>query len=262
MTRQNFYKAKTRRKAYELDSDFIVNSVQKIRREQSRIGGKKLFKLLGKQLEEAGIQVGRDRFFDVLRKNDLLVDKRKRIARTTDSRHNLPVFHNLIKDLEIIAPNQVWVSDITYIRTGNSFIYLSLITDAYSRKIVGWNAGDSLEAIGCLNALQKALKELPDGCFPIHHSDRGTQYCCHAYVKALNKAGVKISMTEQNHCYENALAERVNGILKDEYNLFARFVNKKQAVRAIKQAIYLYNNKRPHLSLNYQFPVQVHEKAA
>jgi transposase InsO family protein len=174
----------------------------------------------------------------------------------------LPVFHNLIKDLELAAPNQVWVSDITYIRTGSSFIYVSLITDAYSRKIVGWNAGDTLEAIGCLNALQGALKELPGDCSPIHHSDRSCQYCCHAYVKALKKAGLKTSMTEQNHCYENALAERVNGILKDEYNLFARFTDKKQAIRAIKQALYLYNNKRPHLALDYQFPVQVHEKVA
>ena len=245
-----------------MDSGFIVNSVQEVRRDHPRIGGRKLLKLLGKQFEEAGIQVGRDRFFDVLREEDLLVERRKRFARTTDSRHNLPVFHNLIKDLEITAPNQVWVSDITYIRTGDSFIYLSLITDAYSRKIVGWNAGDTLEAIGCLNALQDALKELPKDCLPIHHSDRGCQYCCHAYVKGLTKAGLKTSMTEQNHCYENALAERVNGILKDEYNLFARFIDKKQAIRAIKQAINLYNNKRPHLSLDYQFPAHVHAKTA
>jgi len=262
MTRQNFYKAKKQRDAYKLDSDFIVSSVLEVRREQPRLGGRKLLKLLGEQLEKAGIQVGRDRFFDVLREKNLLVERRRRFARTTDSRHNLPVFHNLIKDLEIAAPNQVWVSDITYIRTGNSFIYLSLITDAYSRKIVGWNAGDTLEAIGCLNALQEALKALPADCSPIHHSDRGCQYCCHAYVDALTKAGLTISMTEQNHCYENALAERVNGIVKDEYNLGARFIDKKQAIQAIKQAINLYNNKRPHLALNFQFPAQVHEKAA
>ena len=262
MTRQNFYKARKQREAHKLDSNVIINSVHDVRRKHPRMGGRKLLYLLGYKFEEKDIQIGRDRFFDILRDAGLLIEPRRRSARTTDSRHNLPVFRNLIKDLETTAPNQIWVSDITYIRTGNSFIYLSLITDAYSRKIVGWNAGDTLEAIGCLNALQKALKGLPGDCLPIHHSDRGSQYCCHAYVNALTKAGLRISMTEQNHCYENALAERVNGILKDEYNLGGRFVNKKQAIRAINQSIDLYNNKRPHLSLDYQFPAQVHEKTA
>ena len=245
-----------------METEIIVNKVQEIRREHPKMGARKLFHLLKKTLEQAGVKIGRDRFFKVLRDNGLLVLRKKRAVRTTYSCHNLPVFRNLVKDFDITAPNQVWASDITYVRVGDNFIYLSLITDAYSRKIVGWHAGNTLEAIGCLNALKSALIELPKKCSPIHHSDRGCQYCCHAYVKMLQNAGLKISMTEQNHCYENALAERVNGILKDEYNLVATFANKKQAVQAIKQAIKLYNEKRPHWALNCQVPAQVHEMTA
>jgi transposase InsO family protein len=141
-------------------------------------------------------------------------------------------------------------------------LYLSLLTDAGSRKIVGWHASDSLEAEGCLRTLQQALAQLPAGARPIHHSDRGTQYCCHAYVETLERRGLAISQTEVQHCYENAQAERVNGILKVEYGLEATFKSKALALVAIGQAIALYNGRRPHQALGYRIPAQVHAEAA
>jgi len=139
-----------------------------------------------------------------------------------------------------------------------AFMYASLITDRYSRKIVGAYLGDTLESIGCQEALKQALKQLPSGANVIHHSDRGCQYCCHDYIEMLNNCNVKVSMTEKYHCYENAVAERVNGILKDEYNLDACFKTKEQALKSFNQAIMLYNTRRPHLGLNYATPEEVH----
>jgi transposase InsO family protein len=150
------------------------------------------------------------------------------------------------------------VSDITYLRTREDFVYLALITDKYSRKIVGWHVGDSLEAIGCVRALERALAELPEGCKPIHHSDQGSQYCCHEYVERLQRAGLPVSMTETNHCAENALAERMNGILKQEYGLGEELPRKEIAYRAVQQGINLYNTRRPHGALGYRMPSQVH----
>ena len=178
---------------------------------------------------------------------------------TTQSYHNLPVFGNAIKDLEVTAPNQVWVSDITYLRTREDFVYLALITDKYSRKIVGWHVGESLEAIGCVRALERALSDLPEGSKPIHHSDQGSQYCCHQYVERLQQRGLAISMTETNHCAENAMAERMNGILKQEYGLGVEFGLKADARRAVDQGVWLYNTQRPHTALDYQTPAQVHQ---
>ena len=154
------------------------------------------------------------------------------------------------------------MSDLTYIRTEERFLYLSLITDDRSRKIVGWQAADGLEVEGCLRALQQALAQLPAGSRPIHHSDRGIQYCCHEYTQLLESRGLPISMTEHNHCAENAKAERVNGILKQEYGLGQTFASKAQARQAIEQAIWLYNHRRPHVSLDYRKPDEVHRQAA
>lgn len=211
------------------------------------------------QLEES---IGRDKFFDILRNNGLLVGKKKRFARTTDSYHRFYVHKNLINLIKIDRPNQVYVSDITYIRLAKSkFAYLFLITDAYSRKIVGWNLSESLAIPGALKALNMALKQCSDKSRLIHHSDRGIQYCCKAYTKLLKQNRVKISMTEKNHCYENALAERVNGILKDEFLLNEEFSSYDASLKAVKQAIQSYNNLRPHMSLNYQTPAFVHKAA-
>jgi transposase InsO family protein len=262
MSRQNYYAARRLRKRREIDEAMIVELVKRERRMQPRLGGRKLLHLLRDDLDEANVHIGRDRFFEVLAENDLLVVRKPGRPRTTNSRHSLPVFRNLLEGRTLSAPNQAWVSDLTYIRTDEGFLYAALITDAYSRKIVGAHIGDSLEAEGCLAALDQALRDLPEGKNPIHHSDRGCQYCCHAYVERLQDRDLPISMTEIMHCYENAMAERVNGILKQEYEMDQTFRTKEQAQKAFKQAVWLYNHRRPHLALEYRFPADVHEEVA
>lgn len=260
MSRQNFYKGRKQRDRYKVDAALIVELVRAERAIQPRLGGKKLYVLLKPKLQEAGIEVGRDRFFKVLAEQGLLLEPLPKAPRTTNSRHSLPVFRNLMAEMELSGPNQAWVSDITYIRTDEGFLYLSLITDAWSRKIVGYHAGDTLETEGCLRALERAVKELVEGMFPVHHSDRGCQYCSHVYTGRLRDYGLGISMTDKMHCYENAKAERVNGILKQEYYLGGCFRTKKQAVEAVEQAVCLYNTRRPHLALKYKTPETVHRE--
>ncbi len=262
MSRNNWYKGRKKRQKRKVDTTLIVKLVNRERLIHPRIGGRKLFKILKPELKEEGVHIGRDVFFTVLRNNNLLVPPPKKSCRTTDSRHSMPVFSNLVKDLQITHVNQVWVSDITYIRTDDGYVFLSSIMDIYSRKIVGYCCSDSLEAEGCLNALDQALTGLPEGSKPIHHSDRGCQYCCHAYVDRLRGHGLGISMTQENHCAENAFAERLNGILKQEYALNMTFKSKKQAYKAVHEAVWLYNNKRPHIRLDMQKPEEVYQNAA
>lgn len=168
----------------------------------------------------------------------------------------------MIKDMEITKPNQVWAADITYIRTLNGFCYLALITDMYSRKIVGYDLSDSLELKGCVRALNKAVYQAKNIKGLIHHSDRGIQYCSNVYTQILKRNKINISMTEENHCYENALAERVNGILKDEFYLDQTFMSTAHAKRAAKNAIKLYNEIRLHLSLDFKTPNMVYQLSA
>jgi transposase InsO family protein len=262
MSRQNYYAARRLRRRREIDEALILGLVRLERQMQPRLGGRKLLHLLREDLEEARIQIGRDRFFELLAESDMLVVPKPGTPRTTNSRHSLPVFGNLLAGKVLYAPNEAWVSDLTYIRTDEGFLYASLITDAYSRKIVGAHIGDSLEAEGCRLALDQALKALPASKHPIHHSDRGSQYCCHEYVQQLQARGLPISMTQVMHCYENAQAERVNGILKQEYEMDRRFRTKVQARKAFEQAVWLYNHRRPHLKLSYRFPADVHGAAA
>jgi transposase InsO family protein len=262
MSRQNYYAARRLRQCRDVDEALILELVRRERRRQPRLGGRKLRHLLQTDLAEAGVNVGRDRFFEVLAEHDLLVVPKPGAPHTTNSRHALPVFHNLLAGMRLQAPNEAWVSDLTYIRTDEGFLYAALITDAYSRMIVGSHIGDNLEAEGCLRALDQALRALPEGKHPIHHSDRGCQYCCHAYVERLQARGLGISMTEILHCYENAMAERVNGILKQEYEMDRTFRTKAQARAAFQQAVWLYNHRRPHLMLQYRFPADVHEEVA
>lgn len=262
MSRQNYYAGRRQRQRRQVEEELVVELVKKQRRLQPRIGARKLMFLLQPELQEAGVKVGRDRFIELLRGHNLLVVKKRSWTKTTNSRHSLPVFRNLLVDLQPTAPNQVWVSDLTYIRTEQGFMYGAVVMDLYSRKIVGCHIGDSLEAEGCIHALEIALADLPANRFPIHHSDRGSQYCCHEYVGRLQRHGLSISMTEQNHCYENAKAERVIGILKQEYEMDATYGSKRQAILSFHQAVELYNNCRPHLSLNYQVPEGVHRRAA
>ena len=260
MSRQNYYARRQARQAQAVDAGLITNLVNAERQVQPRLGARKLRVVLRGTLAKAGVQVGRDRFFAVLRKAGLLLAPLpKEYPQTTDSYHCLPVFTNLVKDREVKQPNEVWVSDLTYLRTAEGFLYLALVTDKFSRKIVGYHCGDTLEAVGCVRALGMALKELPDWAHPIHHSDQGSQYCCHEYVAALGARGLKISMTEADHCAENALAERMNGILKQEYGLGQEMLTKAGARRAVDQGIWLYNTRRPHTSLNLRMPAEVHQ---
>lgn len=262
MSRQNYYARRKRRRRRQVDGDLVVEIVRAERALQPRLGTRKLYCLVKEPLEEAGAKVGRDRLFEILRERDLLVEPRASdYPRTTCSYHCLPVFKNLIKDQEVSQPNQVWVGDITYLRTDEGMMFLSLLTDKMSRKIVGYHCGDSLEAGGCIRALEMALAQLPEGSGPIHHSDRGSQYCCHEYVNRLVERGLRISMTEKDHCAENALAERMNGILKAEYGIGQKFKTKASALMAVDQSIYLYNTRRPHGSLGNRFPDQVHSLA-
>lgn len=236
--------------------------VLEVRRKQPRIGSRKLYHILQNDLQLIG-KIGRDKFISILRKSDLLVSPKKNYTRTTDSYHRFHKYNNLLYDKTIRRPNECWVSDITYIRTDNGFVYLFLITDDYSRKIVGWDVSNSLSIEGGIRALKMAIKQRDNPALAlIHHSDRGIQYCSKAYVELLKKHKINISMTEQNHCYENAKAERVNGILKNEFLLDSTFRDYNMAQKAVRESIKTYNEHRPHWSLNLQTPSQVHEKTA
>ena len=262
LNRDAFYKCRRRFDKREVVESKVIELVKKERNIQARVGTRKLHKKLQDTFLSLGINVGRDRLFNILRTKDLLVKRKKVSYKTTNSYHHFYKYNNLIKDMEVTVPNQVWVSDITYIRTVKGFCYLALITDLYSRKIVGYDISDSLELAGCLRALKKALASARPAAGLIHHSDRGIQYCSNQYVSELQKRKVRISMTQENHCYENAIAERVNGILKDEFYLDQCFINIHKAKVATKSAIEIYNNKRLHLSLGYKTPNMVFNNAA
>jgi putative transposase len=257
-SRQSYYNAMQTRRRADIDHQKLSQLVDPIKRLMPRLGGKKLRYLLQDQMAENAIKMGRDRFFDWLRKQDLLVKPKKRYAHTTQSNHRFWVYNNLIKDLEVSGPNKVWVSDITYLRTRQGFCYLALITDAYSRKIVGYDVSDSLELEGCRRALDVAIQTANNIGQLIHHSDRGIQYCSNQYTGLLQKRGIKISMAAKGDCYENALAERVNGILKDEFNLDTTFHSKEHAIETVHQSIYIYNQHRPHWAIDLQTPNQRH----
>ena len=241
--------------------DLIIKLVRGIRRYQPRIGCKKLYKLLKADLIKREINIGRDKFFDLLSKHDLLVKRKKKYIRTTQSWHHYHKYKNRLKQKQLTGAHQAYVSDITYLRTREGFVYLFLQTDAYSRAITGWNLSDSLGINGAISALKMTLKQCRDPFNVIHHSDRGIQYCCKEYVGLLNKHKMIISMTEQNHCYENAIAERVNGILKEEFLLDEEFADKESALKAVSQAIHTYNTLRPHWSLDLCTPMQIHRAA-
>lgn len=252
--RSSFYKAEVKKKLDEHNKNQIIVEVKELRKRMPKLGAKKLFSMLDKPKAH----MGRDKFIGVLRSEGLLVKRKKKYAVTTNSNHPFKKYENLILNEEVTRKNQIWVTDITYVRTKSSFAYVSLITDVYTRKIVGAYASDTLELIGCKRAFKQALK---NGVPEIHHSDRGSQYCSHEYTKMLKKLNVKISMAEAGNCYENALAERINGILKQEFALDETFENLKQVKKALKQAVEIYNFERPHWSLDLKTPQQVFEAA-
>ena len=246
-------------KAFE--SDIIIEEVLRYRKGQKRMGTRKLLGEMNSFLSAHHFQIGRDAMFNLLSERGLLVTKRKRRGCiTTLSKHRFKKYPNIIRDFVPIAPNQLWVCDITYIHLADGFAYLSLITDAYSRKIVGFYLSKDLSAQGPLNALKMALANNPNRTGLIHHSDRGVQYCCDAYVKLLKNKEIKISMTENGDPLENAIAERVNGILKQEL-LEEAFPHFEVAQKAIAIACSTYNYLRPHNSIDNLKPAEAHTQS-
>lgn len=257
-TRQAFYDHSWRGNDDQLQEAIIIDLVKQVRRSLPKVGTLKLLHILKDDLTAHGISIGRDSFFALLKKHHLLVKRKKRYAVTTDSNHPYKKWADMVKGLSIQTPEQVWVSDITYLRTTHSFIYLSLITDAYSRKIVGYHLSQNLKVQGCLISLNKALSTRTTNQQLIHHSDRGIQYCCEPYVSALQQNNIAISMTQDGSPYDNALAERVNGILKTELNLRKIFDSYSEAVPVVHQAIDAYNRLRPHMSIDNLTPNKAH----
>lgn len=261
-TRQAFYDHQWRADQQALDEGLIVDLVRQQRKNTPGAGGRKLFHLLQPQWQQHEVELGRDQFFDLLRQHDLLIRRRKKYATTTNSKHWLKKHPHLAANLMVNQAEQLWVSDITYISVADKFGYLMLLTDAYSRKIVGYEFSPSLSASFCIKALQQALTERQFPNHPLmHHSDRGIQYCSKAYVDMLNNYGCQISMTQNGDPYENALAERVNGILKQEWKLDQTFHSFEEAKAAVDQAVYHYNHSRPHASCNYLTPIQAHQQS-
>lgn len=259
-SRQSYYQGIKfiQQKAYE--ADIVINEVLRYRKYQKRLGTRKLLHEMQGFLEAHNFQIGRDAMFNLLAERGLLITKRKRRGCiTTLSKHRFKKYPNIIKGFIPIAPNQLWVSDITYIHLSDDFAYLSLITDAYSHKIVGFYLSEDLSAKGPLKALKMALTGNTDCENLIHHSDRGVQYCCDEYVKLLQSNNFKISMTENGDPLENPLAERVNGILKSEL-LEEVFVDFKIAQQAIAVACSTYNHLRPHGSIDNLKPVEAHQR--
>ena len=258
-TRGAYYDRRERVATRYLEKDLILMLVSRAR-EDCAYGVRSLMDLLGDDFKAYGIKIGRDRLFDLLRRHNLLIRPRRRYVRTTNSHHHYRKWTNLISDLEIDRPEMVWVSDITYIRTQSGFLYLSLITDAYSRKVVGYHLSHKLEARGASSALRMAIKgrQYPETSL-IHHSDRGVQYCCTAYTEILQKVGIGISMGEKGNPYENAIAERINRTFKDQLYMGQVFEDYAAALKRLVRAVYVYNNEKPHSSCDKLTPEQAHK---
>ena len=257
ISRQAHYQKFRRQKETEETERKILALVQKVRKRHPRMGGRKLLQKLGPEMAQEGFPLGRDRFFDLLGRHDLLVPPTRLKRRTTWA--GLWRCPNLLEDLAIFHVQQVWVGDITYLETEQGYCYLSLLTDAYSRYIVGYDLSRSLAVEGAKRSLEMAIDQ---ASFPlsglIHHTDHGSQYTSRAYRDRLEENGILSSMGEIGNCYENALAERMNGILKLEYGLNNVFIDSQHALLATKEAVWLYNFERPHLSLDYCIPVKMH----
>ena len=260
-SRQAYYQREKHVYREAVKEEILLQMVDRQRKQMPRLGGRKLLHLIHPLLV-GEMSLGRDSFFDFLRQHNLLVGKRRVRVRTTWSNHWLHKYPNLIVGYEPERAHRLWVSDITYIPTEEGFCYLSLVTDAYSRKIIGWAVGNSLEAGHSVKALKMALGQLPKGNRDVsHHSDRGVQYCCQEYVKILKKNHFRISMTENSDPRENAMAERVNGILKGEWLNQMSFKTADQAGHEISKIIKIYNQLRPHSSLEMKTPGFVHQSS-
>ena len=263
LTRQSYYQHFWQDELVSIEQELVLQQVLEIRQNHRHIGTRKLYEMLQPFILSHQIKMGRDALFDLLAANYLLVRRKKRKVATTNSYHRFKKYPNLIRDLVPQHPNQLWVSDITYWRTTNGFVYISFITDAYSKKIVGHHVAQTMEAVETIEALKMAisgfLKE-PDCHFQLtHHSDRGMQYCSELYVKLLKTNNISISMTESGDPLENAIAERINGIIKEEYLNDYSIDNIIQAKELLSAVVNLYNNERPHQSIGYLTPNYVHQ---
>jgi putative transposase len=261
ISRQAYYQGRQRNVERGERAETVVRLVNECRIRQPRLGTRKLHHLLREPLERAGIALGRDAMFDVLRNARMLVPTRRAYHKTTDSHHRFRRHPNLVKEgpqqIKVTRSEQLWVADITYLPTADKFVYLSLVTDAHSRKIVGWHVHPSLQTEEVAQAMKMALRNRQTKEQLVHHSDRGIQYCSTYYQSLHRRYGVKCSMTDGYDCYQNALAERVNGILKSEF-LLSRPADLAQARRMVAESIQIYNHERPHLSLKMKTPDAVH----
>jgi putative transposase len=260
--RQAYYQHFWYQEQLVFEDELIVSEVLRIRKNHRHMGARKLYELLQPFLLEHQIKMGRDRLFNVLSANYLLVRRRKKQTITTNSFHRFKKYPNLIRNFIPSSVNQLWVSDITYWRIKDGFLYISFITDAYSKKIVGYHLGDSLQTSETIQALETAISTISNEKKElelIHHSDRGTQYCSNEYVKLLENNNIRISMTENGDPLENAIAERVNGIIKEEYLNDYQVNDIKEAKELLDTVIQLYNNERPHMSIGNLTPNQVHQ---
>jgi putative transposase len=256
-SRQAFYKQQRLQLIEQSRDGLILQQVLNIRNEQPRCGTRKLVVMLQPFFKKQNIHIGRDAFFSLLAKNKLLIRKRKRSTHTTNSKHFFYRYPNLVAHFTPLHAHELWVADITYIPMKERFAYLYLITDAYSRKIVGFHVSDDMRVTSAIVALQKAMDQKPADAIVIHHSDRGLQYCSNDYVALLKSHHARISMTQNGDPYENAMAERVNGILKTEL-ISHSYPDLKAAMQHIARCITVYNYKRVHSSLNWQIPEKVH----
>jgi transposase InsO family protein len=262
ISRQAYYKHEWNLAEDVFHHDLVLEEVKKIRQRHSRMGARKLQEMLRPFMLEHGIKMGRDAFFELLATYGMLIRIRRRNIRTTFSNHWLRKYPNLIIDFVPSKPNELWVSDISHWKTSDNLFYLHLITDAYSRKIVGFQVSVTLMGSETIKALKMALRELKNsykgGFQLIHHSDRGTQYCANSYVNLLKKKQIRISMTQNGDPLENAIAERVNGIIKEEYLLNYQCDNINDAKKLLAKAVSLYNEERPHSSIGNHTPQFVH----
>ena len=260
INRQVYYRKIRRGVGKQTKAGQVLALIMEIRNSMPRIGVRKLYYLLFDKLRE--LKIGRDKFFDILRANHLLIQPKRSYHITTNSHHRFRKHKNLILDMEINRPEQVWVSDITYIGKREKPCYLSLVTDAYSKKIMGYYVADNLNTESSLMALKMALKSRKDkGLTLVHHSDRGLQYCADDYQSALNKNGIKCSMTNNGDPYENAVAERINGILKQEFMIDTYHQDTLIMKIIVKEAIEIYNNQRPHYSNYMLTPELMHAQS-
>lgn len=260
-SRQAFHQMEKRKTKERVNEQILLVYIKELRKKLPRLGARKMYDMLQDIIKTNAIKIGRDTFFLLLKGEDLLVKKKRKHIHTTDSNHVYKRYKNLIKEYIPTAPEQIWVSDITYLSIEKGFVYLSIVTDLYSKKIMGYHVGETLEVRGPLEALKMALKNrIYLDSLLIHHSDHGIQYCCYEYISVLEMNKIQISMSARGNPYENAAAERVNGILKDEFYLDRCFRDLQEVECVVKDTVRIYNSLRPHASCDYLTPNQAHNR--